>query len=316
MKENLDNTFSDYHIPVLFYETIENLIINKDGVYLDCTLGGGGHSEGILKNITEKGKLISIDQDDKAIEFASKRLILYKDKWQCFKENFENLDTVIYMAGEEKIDGILMDIGVSSMQLDDEERGFSYRFDKRLDMRMDQSSVKSAYHIINNYPEEKLSKIIYEYGEERFARKIASYICQHREEKLIETTGELVSIIRKAYPGKSKKHPAKKTFQAIRIEVNRELEVLEIAIEKAVKCLKKGGRLAIITFHSLEDRMVKNKFRELAKGCTCPPEIPICMCGKKPQVKLVTKKPICATGEELKYNKRSHSAKLRVIEKI
>lgn len=316
MKENLDNTFSDYHIPVLFYETIENLIINKDGIYLDCTLGGGGHSEGILKNITDKGKLISIDQDDKAIEFASKRLMPYNYKWQCFKENFENLDTVVYMAGEEKIDGILMDIGVSSMQLDDEERGFSYRFDKKLDMRMDQSSKKSAYDIINNYPEEKLSRIIYEYGEERFARKIANYICHHREEKPIETTGELVSIIRKAYPGKSKKHPAKKTFQAIRIEVNRELEVLEIAIEKAVKCLKKGGRLAIITFHSLEDRMVKNKFRELAKGCTCPPEIPICMCGKKPQVKLVTKKPICATGEELKYNNRSHSAKLRVIEKI
>ena len=316
MNEKLDDTFSDYHIPVLFNETIENLIINKDGVYLDCTLGGGGHSEGILKHLSEKGKLISMDQDQQAIDFASKRLEPYKDKWQVFKENFENLDTVIYMAGESEIDGILMDIGVSSTQLDDEDRGFSYRFDTKLDMRMDKSNPVSAYNIVNNYEEERLSKIIYDYGEERFARKIARYICESRQEKAIETTGELVAIIRRAYHGRSKKHPAKKTFQAIRIEVNRELEVLEISIEKAVKCLKVGGRLGIITFHSLEDRIVKNKFRELAKGCTCPPTIPICICGKKPQVKLVTKKPICATGQELDYNNRAHSAKLRVVEKI
>jgi len=316
MSENLDNTFSDYHIPVLFYETIEKLITDEDGVYLDCTLGGGGHSEGILKHLSQNGKLISMDQDEQAIKFASKRLEPYKDRWQVFKDNFENLETVVYMAGETEIDGILMDIGVSSTQLDDEDRGFSYRFDTKLDMRMDKSSPLSAYEVVNNYEEERLSKIIYEFGEDRFARKIARYICQARQEKPIETTGELVSIIRRAYPGRSKKHPAKKTFQAIRIEVNRELEVLEVAIEKAVKCLKKGGRLAIITFHSLEDRIVKNKFRELAKGCTCPPEIPICVCGKKPQVKLITRKPICATGEELEYNNRAHSAKLRVIEKI
>lgn len=314
--EDIKNTFSEYHIPVLFYETMEQLITNKDGIYLDCTLGGGGHSEGILKNISEKGRVISIDQDQQAIDFASERLKQYKDRWKVYKDNFENLDTVLYCAGADKIDGILMDIGVSSTQLDDEERGFSYRFDTKLDMRMDKNSSVSAYEVVNNYTEEQLSKIIFEYGEERFARKIAKYICEARKEKNIETTGELVSIIRRAYPARSQKHPAKKTFQAIRIEVNRELEVLERAIEKAVKCLKKGGRLAIITFHSLEDRIVKNKFRELEKGCICPPELPVCMCGRKPQVKVITRKPICAGDEELKYNNRAHSAKLRVIEKI
>ncbi len=314
--EDIKNTFSEYHIPVLFYETMEYLITDKSGVYLDCTLGGGGHSEGILKILSEEGNVVSIDQDKQAIEFASKRLEPYKNRWKAYKENFQNLDTVLYMAGKYEIDGILMDIGVSSTQLDDETRGFSYRFDTRLDMRMDKSGELSAYEVINDYPEEKLSKIIYEYGEERFARKIARFICTARENKKIETTGELVDIIRKAYSGRTQKHPAKKTFQAIRIEVNKELEVLEIAIEKAVKCLKKGGRLAIITFHSLEDRIVKNKFKELEKGCTCPPELPICMCGKKPQVKIITKKPIVATEDELEYNNRSHSAKLRVIEKI
>lgn len=314
--EDIKNTFSEYHIPVLFYETMELLITNKDGVYLDCTLGGGGHSEGILKNTSEKAKVISIDQDEQAINFASKRLEPFKNRWKVYKENFENLDTVLYCAGEDKIDGILMDIGVSSTQLDDEERGFSYRFDTKLDMRMDKSKNLSAYEVVNNYSEEELSKIIFEYGEERFARKIARYICEARKEKNIETTGELVSIIRKAYPTRSQKHPAKKTFQAIRIEVNRELEVLENAIDKAIKSLKKGGRLAIITFHSLEDRIVKNKFKELEKGCICPPELPICMCGRKPQVKVITRKPVCAGEEELKYNNRAHSAKLRVVEKI
>lgn len=314
--EDIKNTFSEYHIPVLFYETMELLITNKDGVYLDCTLGGGGHSEGILKNTSEKAKVISIDQDEQAIDFASKRLEPFKNRWRVYKENFENLDTVLYCAGEDKIDGILMDIGVSSTQLDDEERGFSYRFDTKLDMRMDKSKNLSAYEVVNNYSEEELSKIIFEYGEERFARKIARYICEARKEKNIETTGELVSIIRKAYPTRSQKHPAKKTFQAIRIEVNRELEVLENAIDKAIKSLKKGGRLAIITFHSLEDRIVKNKFKELEKGCICPPELPICICGRKPQVKIITRKPVCAGEEELKYNNRAHSAKLRVVEKI
>ncbi len=316
LTENIENTFSEYHIPVLFYETMEYLITDKDGVYLDCTLGGGGHSEGILKSTSEKAKVISIDQDQQAIDFASERLKPFKSRWKVYKDNFENLDTVLYCAGYDKIDGILMDIGVSSTQLDDEERGFSYRFDTKLDMRMDKNNPVSAYEVVNNYTEEQLSKIIFEYGEERFARKIAKFICEARKEKNIETTGELVAIIRRAYPARSQKHPAKKTFQAIRIEVNRELEVLERAIEKAVKSLKKGGRLAIITFHSLEDRIVKNKFRELEKGCICPPELPVCMCGKKPQVKVVTRKPVCAGDDELKYNNRAHSAKLRVVEKI
>ena len=314
--ENIKDTFSEYHIPVLFYETIEKLITDKNGVYLDCTLGGGGHSEGILKHLSDKGTLISMDQDQQAIDFATKRMEPYKEKWKVFKDNFENLDSVIYMAGYDKVDGILMDIGVSSTQLDDEDRGFSYRFDTKLDMRMDSSQKLSAYEVVNTYPEEKLSKIIYDYGEDRFARRIARNIVAAREEKKIETTGELVSLIRKAYPARTPKHPAKKTFQAIRIEVNRELEVLEIAIEKAVKSLKKGGRLAIITFHSLEDRIVKNKFKELEKGCTCPPELPVCMCGKKPQVKVITRKPVVACDDELKYNNRAHSAKLRVVEKI
>lgn len=307
---------SEYHIPVLYYECIDNLIINKDGVYLDCTLGGGGHSEGILKNLSEKGRLVSIDQDIQAIEFSKKRLEPYKDKWQVFQNNFENLDVVLYMAGYDKVDGILMDIGVSSTQLDDPSRGFSYRYDTPLDMRMNQDSEISAYDIVNTYPEEKLSKIIYDYGEERNARKIARYIVEERKNKKIETTGELVSIIRRAYPKRTQKHPAKKTFQAIRIEVNRELEVLEEAIEKAVDSLKVGGRLGIITFHSLEDRVVKNKFRDLATACTCPPELPICVCNGKAKVKVITKKPIIPQNDEVKFNNRAHSSKLRIVERI
>ena len=312
----MEEIYSEYHIPVLYKETLENLVTDKDGIYLDCTLGGGGHTEGLLKATSEKGKVISIDQDDQAIEFAKKRLEKYGKRWQVFKNNFENLDMVLYMAGADKVDGILMDIGVSSTQLDDPERGFSYRYDTRLDMRMNKNNPLSAYEVVNEYEEEKLSKIIYEYGEERYARKIARFICEARQEKPIETTGELVDIIKRAYPSRAEKHPAKKTFQAIRIEVNRELEVLEKAIEKAVASLKKGGRLGIITFHSLEDRIVKNMFKELATGCKCPPELPICVCNEKPIVKLVTRKPIGPSAEELKYNNRAHSSKLRVIEKL
>jgi 16S rRNA (cytosine1402-N4)-methyltransferase len=312
----MEEIYSEYHIPVLYRETLENLVTDKDGIYLDCTLGGGGHTEGLLKATSEKGKVISIDQDDQAIEFAKKRLEKYGKRWQVFKNNFENLDMVLYMAGVDKVDGILMDIGVSSTQLDDPERGFSYRYDTRLDMRMNKNNPLSAYEVVNEYEEEKLSKIIYEYGEERYARKIARLICEARQEKPIETTGDLVEIIKRAYPSRAEKHPAKKTFQAIRIEVNRELEVLEKAIEKAVAALKKGGRLGIITFHSLEDRIVKNMFKELATGCKCPPELPICVCNEKPIVKLVTRKPIGPSAEELKYNNRAHSSKLRVIEKL
>ncbi|MGL4424769.1 MAG: 16S rRNA (cytosine(1402)-N(4))-methyltransferase RsmH [Cetobacterium sp.] len=307
---------SEYHIPVLYYESLENLVIKKDGVYVDCTLGGGGHSEGILREIDDNGRLISIDQDDQAIEFAKKRLEKYGKKWSVFKNNFENIETVLYMAGVDKVTGILMDIGVSSTQLDDPERGFSYRYDTRLDMRMNRSSELSAYEVVNDYEEGKLVKIFFEYGEDRFARKVARLICQRREEKPIETTGELVDIIRKAYPPRSEKHPAKKVFQAIRIEVNRELEVLQNAITKCFESLEKGGRLGIITFHSLEDRIVKNMFRDLCTGCKCPIELPICVCNEKPKGKLVNRKPIISGKNELDFNNRAHSAKLRVIEKL
>ncbi|MGL5543246.1 MAG: 16S rRNA (cytosine(1402)-N(4))-methyltransferase RsmH, partial [Fusobacteriaceae bacterium] len=220
----MEEIFDEYHIPVLYYETLDNLVVNPDGVYVDCTLGGGGHSEGILKRLSPKGVLISIDQDDQAIEHAKKRLGGYSN-WKVFKSNFESMETVIYMAGYDKVDGILMDIGVSSTQLDDPERGFSYRFDTRLDMRMNSSAKISAYEVVNTYSEGELSRIIYEYGEDRFARKIARYIVDSRAQKPIETTGDLVAIIKRAYPARAEKHPAKKTFQAIRIEVNRELEV-------------------------------------------------------------------------------------------
>lgn len=307
---------NEYHIPVLYNETLEMLVTNLDGAYLDCTLGGGSHSSGILETISDKGVLVSIDQDDQAIEFSKKRLEKYSKNNQIFKNNFENLDIVSYMSNIDKFDGILMDIGVSSTQLDDPTRGFSYRFDNKLDMRMNKDGKLSAYEVINDYPEEKLSKIIYEYGEERNARKIARFICEHRKIKKIETTFELVDIIRKAYPKKTLKHPAKKTFQAIRIEVNRELEVLEIAIRKAAKLLKPKGRLCIITFHSLEDRLVKNLFKELSLSCTCPPDLPFCICNKKQEFNVITKKPIVPSDEELKENNRAHSSKLRVLEKI
>lgn len=307
---------NEYHIPVLYYETLDNLVLNKDGIYIDCTLGGGSHSEGILSKLSDKGLLISIDQDINAIEFCKKRLEKYKDKWKVFQGNFETIDMIAYMAGVDKVDGILMDIGVSSTQLDDPERGFSYRYDTKLDMRMNVDSELSAYEVVNTYSEENLMKILFEYGEERHARKIARFICENREIKPIETTFELVQIIKRAYPTRASKHPAKKTFQAIRIEVNRELEVLENTIEKASKLLKSGGRLGIITFHSLEDRIVKNKFRDLATVCKCPKDIPICVCGGKEEYKLVTRKPIIPLNDELEKNNRAHSSKLRILEKI
>lgn len=304
----------EYHIPVLYQEVIDNLIKDKNGVYVDCTLGGGGHSEGILENID--GNLIAMDQDDQAIEFASKRLEKFSGRFQIFRDNFKNIETVIYMAGYNKVDGILMDIGVSSKQLDDPKRGFSYRFDEKLDMRMDRRQEKSAYHVVNEYSEEKLAKIIYEYGEDRFAKKIARTIVEKRAEKKIETTDDLVKVIHGAVRTKSVRQNAKRVFQAIRIEVNDELEVLKETIEIAVDLLKKGGRLAIITFHSLEDRIVKEKFRELAKGCICPPDFPICACDKESIVKIITKKPIVSTEGELKSNSRAQSAKLRLVERL
>ena len=307
---------NDYHIPVLYYETLDNLVINPDGVYIDCTLGGGSHSEGILERLSDKGLLISIDQDSNAIEYSKKRLEKFGPKWKVFKGNFENIDTIAYMAGVDKVDGILMDIGVSSKQLDDPERGFSYRYDVKLDMRMNIEQKISAYDVVNTYSEEQLSKIIFEYGEERYARKIAKLIVEERKSFPIEKTSDLIALIKRAYPERSSKHPAKKTFQAIRIEVNRELEVLENAMSKAVELLKVGGRLAIITFHSLEDRIVKNKFKDLATACKCPKDIPICVCGGVKKFEIITKKPIIPVDNELKNNNRAHSSKLRILERI
>ena len=307
---------NDYHIPVLYYETLDNLVINPDGIYIDCTLGGGSHSEGILERLSDKGLLISIDQDTNAIEYSKKRLEKFGSKWKVFKGNFENIDTITYMAGIDKVDGILMDIGVSSKQLDDPDRGFSYRYDAKLDMRMNTDQKISAYDIVNTYSEEQLSKIIFEYGEERHARKIAKLIVEERKSSPIEKTSDLITLIKRTYPERASKHPAKKTFQAIRIEVNRELEVLENAMSKAVELLKVGGRLAIITFHSLEDRIVKNKFKDLATACKCPKDIPICVCGGVKKFEIITKKPIIPIDDELKNNNRAHSSKLRILERI
>ncbi|ALF20434.1 16S rRNA (cytosine(1402)-N(4))-methyltransferase RsmH [Fusobacterium nucleatum] len=307
---------NNYHIPVLYYETLDNLVKNPDGVYIDCTLGGGSHSEGILERLSDKGLLISIDQDINAIEYSKKRLEKFGSKWKVFKGNFENIDTITYMAGVDKVDGILMDIGVSSKQLDDPERGFSYRYDVKLDMRMNTEQKISAYDVVNTYSEEQLSKIIFEYGEERHARKIAKLIVEERKSSPIEKTSDLIALIKRAYPERASKHPAKKTFQAIRIEVNRELEVLENAMSKAVELLKVGGRLAIITFHSLEDRIVKNKFKDLATACKCPKDIPICVCGGVKKFEIITKKPIIPIDDELKNNNRAHSSKLRILERI
>ena len=307
---------NDYHIPVLYYETLDNLVINPDGIYIDCTLGGGSHSEGILERLSDKGLLISIDQDTNAIEYSKKRLEKFGSKWKVFKGNFENIGTIAYMAGVDKVDGILMDIGVSSKQLDDPKRGFSYRYDVKLDMRMNREQKISAYDVVNTYSEEQLSKIIFEYGEERHARKIAKLIVEERKSSPIEKTSDLIALIKRAYPERASKHPAKKTFQAIRIEVNRELEVLENAMSKAIELLKVSGRLAIITFHSLEDRIVKNKFKDLATACKCPKDIPICVCGGVKKFEIITKKPIIPIDDELKNNNRAHSSKLRILERI
>ena len=305
----------DYHKPVLFDEVIENIVTNKEGVYLDCTLGGAGHTQGILENTSEKAVVIAIDQDDDAIEFAGKKLENYKERIKIFKDNFKNLDTVLYMAGYEKVSGILMDIGVSSYQLDDPERGFSYKYEAKLDMRMNKDEKISAYEVINEFSEQEIADILYKYGEEPKSRRIARKITEARKEKNIETTTELADIVIRAIGKSMKRHPAKRTFQAVRMYVNKELEVLEEALEKAVELLEDRGRLLVITFHSLEDRIVKNKFREFEKPCKCPPNIPICVCGKESLGKVITKKPIVAGELELNDNSRAHSAKLRVFER-
>ena len=305
----------EYHKPVLFDEVLDNIITDKDAVYVDCTLGGGGHTEGILENSSENSKVVAIDQDVQAIEFAKKRLEKFGNKLQIFQDNFRNVDTVVYLAGFEKVDRILMDIGVSSNQLDNAKRGFSYRFEARLDMRMDSNLKISAYEVINNFSEKELADIIYKYGEEPKSRKIAKNIVEYRKNKKIETTMELSEIVIKSIGKSMKKHPSKRTFQAIRIFVNKELEVLEEALDKAINLLKDKGKLLVITFHSLEDRMVKEKFREYENPCSCPPEIPVCMCNKKSLGKVITRKPITAKESELNENNRAHSAKLRIFER-
>ena len=305
----------EYHKPVLFDEVMENIISEGDAVYVDCTLGGGGHTEGMLERSSTESKVIGIDQDKEAINFAKERLKKYGNKIEIFQDNFRNLDTVIYLAGHNKVDRILMDIGVSSNQLDNLERGFSYRYDAKLDMRMDRNLKISAYEVVNDFSEKEIADILYKYGEEPKSRKIAKNIVEYRKNKKIETTLELSEIIIKSIGKSMKKHPSKRTFQAIRIFVNKELEVLEEALDKAVNLLNNNGKLLVITFHSLEDRMVKEKFRDYENPCTCPPEIPVCVCNKKSLGKVITKKPIIAKESELNENNRAHSAKLRIFER-
>lgn len=302
------------HISVLLNECIEGLNIDPDGIYVDCTTGGGGHSLEIIKRLTG-GKLVCFDQDKEAIAAASKRMEGFNPIF--VNRNFSQLDSALDELGIGKVNGVMMDLGVSSYQLDNAERGFSFHEDAPLDMRMSREGM-SAYDVVNEYTREQLERILFDYGEEKFAKSIVNGIVKAREQSPVKTTGELAEIIRNNVPMKvrKEKNPCRKTFQAIRIEVNHELEVLETGVKAAFERLDKGGRLVIITFHSLEDRIVKNMFRDYTTGCTCPPEFPVCVCGKKPRGELVNKKPITAGEEELAVNNRSRSAKLRIIEKL
>lgn len=307
------------HVSVLLQETIDGLAVKPDGIYVDGTTGGGGHSYEICKRLGENGRLICIDQDAEALAAAEKRLEPFAGIVTMVKSNYAQMKEVLKQLGIDKIDGIVLDLGVSSYQLDNAERGFSYREDAPLDMRMDREQTLTARDIVNEYPESELYRIIKEYGEERFAKNIARNICKRRQDKPLETTFELVDIIRGSMPAKArngKSHPAKRTFQAIRIECNQELEVLRQALDEMVDLLKDGGRISIITFHSLEDRMVKTSFRRQENPCTCPPDFPVCVCGNKPKGKVITRKPILPSEEECEQNTRSKSAKLRVFERI
>lgn len=307
-----------HHVSVLLDECIEGLNIRPDGIYVDGTLGGAGHSSQIVKRLTT-GRLIGIDRDPVALKAASERLAPYMDRVTLVHSNFCEIASVLKDLNIDGVDGILLDLGVSSPQLDDGARGFSYMTDAPLDMRMNHEDALSAYEVVNTWPQEELKRILYDYGEERYAPQIAAAICRRREERPIQTTLELVDVIRGAMPAaalREKQHPAKRSFQAIRIAVNDELGSVEKVMRDAVPCLNRGGRLAIITFHSLEDRIVKTGMVAASKGCTCPPNFPVCVCGKKPQVKLVNKKPIVSGEEELERNPRARSAKLRVCEKL
>ena len=307
-----------HHVSVLLEECIQALCIKPDGTYVDGTLGGAGHSSQIVQRLTT-GRLIGIDRDPKALKAASERLAPYSDRVTLVHSNFSRVDQVLDELGINGVDGILLDLGVSSPQLDEAERGFSYMADAPLDMRMNSQDTLTAYEVVNLWPREELRRILYEYGEERYAPQIASAIDRRRAERPIETTLELVDVIRSAMPPQAlreKQHPAKRSFQAIRSAVNDELGAVSRVMDAAISKLNSGGRLAIITFHSLEDRIVKNAMASAAKGCTCPPEFPVCVCGKTPKVKLVSKKPIVSSEEELQRNPRARSAKLRVCEKI
>ena len=297
-----------HHVPVLFNETIEMLDCKPGDIIVDGTLGGGGHAQAILERILPGGTLIGIDRDPDALEAASRRLHKYQDSLITIHDNFANIESILDKLGVEAIAGMIMDLGVSSYQLDEGSRGFSYQSNALLDMRMDPTQELSAYDVVNQYDERRLAKIISQYGEERWAARIAKFIVSNRP---IDTTEELTQVIKAAIPAKARRqgsHPAKRTFQAIRIEVNKELEILEGAIESAVNKLKPGGRLCIITFHSLEDRIVKNTFRRLQNPCTCPPDAPICICGNQPLVKVITRKPIIPSEQEISQNPRSRSA--------
>ena len=307
------------HRPVMLDECMEGLAIRQDGIYVDGTAGGAGHSSAIASRLGEGGRLIALDQDETAVAVATERLSVFGDRAQVVRSNFCEVASVMDSLGIDHIDGMLMDLGVSSYQLDTAERGFSYQADAPLDMRMDVRNPLTAKRVVNEYSEDAIRRILFEYGEERFSSRIASNIVREREKAPIETTGELVEIIKRSIPSAQRDgghHPAKRSFQALRIEVNAELDVIAPAIRSAVRLLKPGGRIAIITFHSLEDRIVKQTFSELAQGCTCPRDFPVCVCGKRPDVKVITRKPILPSDEELEINPRARSAKLRVAEKL
>lgn len=307
------------HKSVLLYETVDELNIKPDGIYVDGTLGGGGHSYEIAGRLSEGGRLIGIDQDEDAIKAAGKRLEPYMDRVTIVRNNYCNMDKVLDELGIDKVDGIMLDLGVSSYQLDAADRGFTYNVDTALDMRMDQRQEITAKDIVNEYSEFDLYRIIRDYGEDRFAKNIAKHIVAARQEKPIETTFELNDIIKAAIPMKVRatgRHPSKRTYQAIRIELNKELEVLENSIDMMIDRLKPEGRLCIITFHSLEDRIVKTRFRNNENPCTCPPSFPACVCGKVPKGRVITRKPVVPTDEEINENSRSKSSKLRVFERV
>lgn len=307
------------HKSVLLEETVDSLAIKPDGIYVDGTLGGGGHASLVCSRLSDKGRLIGIDQDADAIKAASERLTPFQDRVTIVRSNYENIAAVLSELGIEKVDGIYLDLGVSSYQLDTVERGFTYREDAPLDMRMDQRNTQTAADIVNTYSEMDLFRIIRDYGEDRFAKNIAKHIVRVREEKPFETTGELIEVIKAAIPAKVRAtggHPAKRTFQALRIELNHELDVLNRSIDTMIDLLNPGGRLSIITFHSLEDRIVKTRFKNNENPCICPPGFPVCMCGKKSKGHVVTRKPIVPSDLEIEENKRSKSSKLRVFEKV